>query len=208
MSVPSHPSGYDTTMDIPVSRSDCHLTVGFDRQGTHIPRFLIQLHYATSFAPVHWESVARFDHNETGSDGHDVYQEGIHIDISKQSGGEVKVCPPQGAVPHQSGKVIRWCIDYFNQEADYIVSVYEGDVSPANPPGWPDGGDSAHRLLCENTVLQNMQPEPRGEDTVSKEELTEILADTTGTTAKEIDRGVDEIAVGPLEEGEIVETEE
>jgi hypothetical protein len=53
-----------------------------------------------------------------------------------------------------------------------------------------------------------MQPEPRGEDTVSKEELTEILADATGTTAKEIERGADEIEVGPLEEGEIVETEE
>jgi hypothetical protein len=48
----------------------------------------------------------------------------------------------------------------------------------------------------------------RSEGTVSKEELTEILADATGTTADEIERGADEIKVGPLEEGEVVEADE
>jgi hypothetical protein len=53
-----------------------------------------------------------------------------------------------------------------------------------------------------------MQPEPRGEDTISKEDLSEILADATGTTGEEIERGIDEIEIGPPEEAEIVETDE
>lgn len=44
-----------------------------------------------------------------------------------------------------------------------------------------------------------------GTNTVSKEEASEILAEATGTTAEEIERGADEMDVGPLEEAEVVE---
>lgn len=53
-----------------------------------------------------------------------------------------------------------------------------------------------------------MCSEPRGEDTVSKEELSEILAEATGTTVEEIERGAEEIEIGPPEAAEVVEVDE
>lgn len=207
MSVPSHPSGYDVTKDVPTSRIDCHITVGFDRQGTHLPRFLVCLHHTTSFSPVQWTSIARADHNETGASGHDIYREGLHIDVSKAAGDEVKLYPSQTPLPTNRGKVIRACVEYFDREAGYFVDVYNGSVSPANPPGWPDGGEHERprKLIRPKHILRGMRPEPRGEETVSKEELNEVLAEATGTSAEEIEAAAEEIEIGPPEEADVVD---
>ena len=58
MSIPSLPAGYDVTKRIGSGRSDCHITVGFDREGTHIPRFLVLLHYQVSADPLQWDSLS------------------------------------------------------------------------------------------------------------------------------------------------------
>lgn len=206
MSVPTHPTGYDETKDVPVTRRfDCHMTVGFDRHRTHIPRFVVHLHYTPSSVPFQWRSIARFDHNETGDEGHDIYSEGVHIDVSRESGGEWTIEPQECALPQNRGKVIRWCVEYFDREADYFVDVYTGDISPANPPSWPDGGLPPGELISPKRIVGRMRPEPRGEETVSKEELSEILADATGTTAAEIERGAEELDIGPPWEAEVVE---
>ena len=208
MSVPRHPVGYDVTNDVSIGRSDCHITVGFDQQGNQIPRFLVRLHHATSFYPLEWAAIARFDHNESDSGGHDIYKEGIHIDVTKCSGGEVKLRLSHTHPPQNTGKVIRWCVEYFDQEADYFVDVYEETITPANPPSWPDGGQPSRTLISEESVPVDMALEPRGEETVSKEELSTILADATDTTAEDIEEGAADFEIGPPEDAEVVETDE
>lgn len=42
-------------------------------------------------------------------------------------------------------------------------------------------------------------------DVVSKEELSEILAEATGSTPEEIEQGAEEIDIGPPEEAEVVD---
>ena len=70
------PSGYDITKSVDTTPLDCLITVGFDKQPGHIPRFLVRLHYRTGVFPLQWAAIARVDHNESGTDGHDVYSKG------------------------------------------------------------------------------------------------------------------------------------
>jgi len=82
---PSLPTGYDVSKHVSTGRRDCLLTVGFDRRRRRIPRFLIQLYYRISTDPIEWTWIARMDHNETSALGHDVYHEGLHVDVDRQS---------------------------------------------------------------------------------------------------------------------------
>lgn len=204
MSVPAHASGYDVSKDVPVSRGDCHITVGFDKQKTHIPRFLVRLHYATSFLPARWTEIARFDHNETAATGHNVYQQGLHIDVKRKSGQGVTLYPSHGKLNRNRGAVIRACVDYFDREANYFVDIFKGNQSPTGAPGWPDGGKIPRILIRQKPIVVNMHPDRGGENTVSQEELTEILAEATGVSAEEIERGADEIDIAPPEQADVV----
>jgi hypothetical protein len=204
MAVPPHPSGYDETWDLQASRNDCHITVGFDKQNNYIPCFLIQLHYTTSFFPRQWTKIAQFDHNETSPIGHDIYQEGIHVDVYPASQPKGKLHPRHGALPPNRGKVISLCVNYFVTNDEYFVDVYRGNISSTAPPGWPDGGEQPRNLIREKRIVGRMSSGPRGEDTVSREELDEILAEATGTTPEEIRRGAEDIEIAPPEEADIV----
>lgn len=134
------PQGYDVSKAVPIAHPECLVTVGFDRQETHIPRFMVALQYLQSPVPLTWEMIARFDHNETSTDGHDLYDEGIHIDV-KTPTDEVTLHPPHQPLPADRGRLIRACVEYLEDHAQYFVDVSSGDVSPSNPPAWPDGGD-------------------------------------------------------------------
>jgi len=52
-----------------------------------------------------------------------------------------------------------------------------------------------------------MPPEPDPENALSPEEVTALLAEATGSTPEEIERGAEEIEIAPPEEAEVVETE-
>lgn len=206
--MPSLPSGYDVAKPVHVTRADCQLTVGFDRQRSHIPRFIVQLHYQSSTGPVQWKEVARMDHNETAVTGHDVYREGLHVDIARRSNPTVHLQLSHGQLPSNRGKVIRGCVNYFIQETDYFIDVYEEHRQPGGPPRWsPDGGDPTCKFICANPVEEDMSGESPTEDVLSVDELTELLADTTGTTPEEIEQGATNIEIAPPEEATVVNNE-
>lgn len=204
MSAPSLQTGYDHAKHVQASRSDCHITVGFDRQRGHIPRFLVQLHYQVATDPVQWRAIARMDHNETSTQGHDVYREGLHVDVARRTQESVHLHIPHGHLPATRGTVIRRCAGYLNREADYFVDVYEGRHSPGRPPGWsPDGGDPS--FICEHIIEVDMSQESPTEDALTLRELSEVLADVEGTTPEEIERGAAEIEIAPPEEASVVD---
>jgi hypothetical protein len=207
MTAPSPPAGYDVTKRVLAGRSDCHITVGFDRQRSHIPRFLVQLHYQVAIDPVQWEAIARMDHNETSVWGHDVYKEGLHVDVRRRSGGTVHLQVPNGRVTSSPGTVIRRCVEYLRREAEYCIDVYEERRSPGSPPTWsPDGGESTRTFISTDPVEEDMSREaPAEDDALAPEELSELLAEVEGTTAEEIERGAAEIELGPLEDATVVD---
>lgn len=208
MPIPSLPAGYDVTKRIGTDRPDCHITVGFDREGVHIPRFLVLLHYQVNADPLRWDAIARMDHNETAALGHDVYQEGIHVDAARRNESTAHITVTNTPLPANRGKVIRGCANYLEANAQYFIDVFEGDRSPENPPKWTDGGAAPHTLITAKPVHTGMsreQPhEDPAEEVISMDELTEVLADATGETPEEIERGAEAIDFIPPEEAPVV----
>lgn len=204
MTIPSLPSGYDVTKHVDVGRSDCHLTAGFDQEQGHIPRFLVLLHYQSETNPVQWDEIARMDHNETAPLGHDVYQEGLHVDVSRRHGETLHLQAPHTALPANRGEAIRGCVDYFKQQAGYFIDVYEGDRPAGSPPRWPDGGESPHTLITSKPMDSDMSQEEPTEEILSIDEFTEVLADATGSTPEEIERGAESFDIAPPEEATVL----
>lgn len=209
MSAPSLPTGYDVSKHVPAGRRDCLLTVGFDQLQQHIPRFLVQLHYRVATDPIEWTAIARMDHNETSTLGHDVYHEGLHVDIVRRSQPTVHLQLAHTPLPKSRGSVIRGCANYLKREAEYFVDVFEERRSPGRPPSWSDGGEPTPTFICSRRVEEDMSHEaPVDADMVSDEELTELLADAEGTTPKEVERGAAELDIAPPEEATVVDDDE
>lgn len=206
MNLPSRPTGYDVAYHVSSGRPICHITVGFDLEEGHVPRFLVYLHYRTSTNPVEWTAIARMDHNETPGQGHDVYLEGLHVDVAHRSERLIHLKVPHSPLPSNRGIVVRGCERYLRHEADYFIRVYEGHNPPGSPPRWsPNGGESAGTFIRANQLEEDMSREAPAEDEVlTPEELSEVLAEATGTTVEEIELGVGEVEIAPPWEGEIV----
>ena len=205
MTAPSVPAGYDETRHVQAGRMDCYITVGFDQQHQHIPRFLVQLHYQAETDPLRWCVIARMDHNETSVTGHDVYREGLHVDVDRRGKTTVHLDVPHSSLPPSRGTVIRACVEYLRREAEYFIDIFEGDRSPGRPPKWrPDGGRLTRTLIRLNLLERRMSHESPVENALAPEELSKLLADVEGTTAEEIERGAEEIEIAPPEEATVV----
>jgi len=210
VSYPSRPTGYDVSYHVLRGRSDCHLTVGFDREQGHVPRFLVTLYYRASTDPVVWGPIARMDHNETSSHGHNVYREGLHVDIARQASRPVHLQVQHASLPPNPGAVVRACDEYLIREADYFIAVYEERRPPGTPPRWSaDGGESTPTFISTDLVNDNMSREAPAEDAdaddiLTPEELSEVLADATDTDPEEIEQRAAELEIAHPEDGEIV----
>lgn len=208
MNAPSLPTGYDVSYHALAGRSDCHLTVGIDRERGHVPRFLLQLLYQVQAPdePVDWQAIARMDHNETSEMGHDIYREGLHVDVARRSSATVHLEIPHGSLPTSRDTVVRRCAEYLAREASYFVGIYEERLSPGAPPRWSsDGGDSATMFINRHWVEEGMGEESPIENALTLRELSERLAEIEGTTPEEIERGAAELDLAPPWEAEIVE---
>jgi hypothetical protein len=198
------PSGYDVTKSVDSARSDCLITVGFDKQQGHISRFPVRLHYRTGVFPMQWTAVARFDHNESVTDDRDIYTEGLHIDIDRESSPEVTLHPRHAPLARDRGLVIRRCVQYLDAHAGRIVDIYEERTQPSGMPGWPDSGRSGHRFMSLKTLPIDMSREELAQEPLSMDEFDEFMAAESGLSIEEFRRQADEIEIGPLKEAELV----
>ena len=146
------------------------------------------------------------DHNETSNQGHNVYQDGLHVDIARRSERTVHLQIRHGSLPSNRGVVVRACVEYLRDEAEYFIGVYEERRSPGGPPRWsPDGGEPTHTLMNVDPVATDMSRKAPSEDEpLSPEELSEALADATDSTSGEIERGAEEFEIASPEEAEVV----
>lgn len=70
--------------------------------------------------------------------GHDVREEGIHVDVVLPNDVETTLFPKGGeAVASDLGVVINLATGYFRTHREYFVGVHRGETSPQNPPSWP-----------------------------------------------------------------------
>lgn len=81
-------TGYDTLLS-----QNVRVRFGYDANRGDVTRFLIQLEYRM---PDGWTPIVRSDHNPDAPDGHDVQQEGVHMDLYRdgQKDHVRKIGPP------------------------------------------------------------------------------------------------------------------
>ena len=89
--------------------------------------FLVQLEYDVEATPTgknnpDWQTVARFDHNPDTEEGHDIREEGLHLDVYKH-GEKHKV--KRGFPPVPPGHAIRYCERYFERHAGRLLEQFE-----------------------------------------------------------------------------------
>lgn len=146
------------------------------------------------------------DHNETSTYGHDVYREGLHIDLARRSKPTVHLAIRHGPLPSSRGTVIRKGAEYLQQNAGYCIDVYEENRFPGTPPRFsPDGGERPRTLMPTDGLHEGMSQESPVEDALSLEELSEDLAEAEGTTAEVIEREAEELEFAPLDEADVVD---
>lgn len=137
---------------------------------------------------------------------HDVYNEGLHVDIARQAKPTVHLMLTHSLLPASRGEVIRRYADYFKREAEYFIDVYEECQPPRRPPSWSDGGEPSPRFMPSQRVQKPMSHEVDADaDIISDEELTKLLAEAEGRTPKAIERGADEIEIALPEEATVVD---
>lgn len=132
----TQPSGYDDSFLISCSRGDCQVGVGLNKSGGDVTAFLVQLQYAKQYLPIQWTQIARFDHNPSNPSGHDIFDEGLHIDIVRKHGRDIKIMPAISHLPRNLSVVIDGCINYFDNNAKWFKDIYDGSQSPSGAPKW------------------------------------------------------------------------
>lgn len=102
-----------------------------------ITRFVVQLEYDVATASPgdsrpEWHVVARFDHDSTSEGGHDVTEEGLHLDVYRDGERHARarsfpMIPP--------GPAMRYAENYFRQHADRLLARFElwHDLGPRRP---------------------------------------------------------------------------
>jgi hypothetical protein len=82
-------------------------------------RFLVQLEYRDE---GEWKPVVHFDHNPEGTYGHDMTEEGLHMDIYRD--GE-QYLVRQDFPPMKLSRAPAYCVSYIKTEADRLLRRFE-----------------------------------------------------------------------------------
>ena len=92
-----------------------------------VVRFVAQLEYDVQATPSggntpDWRPVARFDHDSNAEHGHDVAEEGPHLDLYKD-GEKHKVLDNFPPIP--LSRAFRYCEEYLKRHADRYLEQFE-----------------------------------------------------------------------------------
>lgn len=101
--------------------------------------FLIKLeHIPGNYWNDDWIEIARFDHNPDGG-GHDVTEEGLHVDVGLHTGKEVTYWYDDFEHSRDLDEIINYCTSLFETRSTDFIGIYDGSVDPEqfDPPASP-----------------------------------------------------------------------
>lgn len=100
----------------------------FSTDRGNVTRFVVQLEYGLDgefYWPENcdeWRQVARFDHNPESPDGHDVRDEGLHLDVYRGDDEYERTWD----FPHVPvNEAPRWCEEYLRENLDFLLERFE-----------------------------------------------------------------------------------
>lgn len=96
------------------------LVVNIDTEQGDVSRFIVAYDYRLD---DNWERVAQFDHNPEAPSGHDIEEEGLHLDLYRegQKYRVVRAKFPYVPVNHAP----RYCIEYIKQNHGALIERFE-----------------------------------------------------------------------------------
>jgi hypothetical protein len=109
---------YDRIDEIPLG-SKVQLRRGIATRRGGVPRFFAQLEYRLG---DEWAEVVRFDHDEDAEGGHDVTEEGVHMDVYRD--GE-KVDTEYVAGPMPADEALDLAEDHLTEELERLIRRFE-----------------------------------------------------------------------------------
>lgn len=93
--------------------------LGYSRDNGDITRFVVQLEYRYE---GEWVSIVRYDHDPASVHGHDVTEEGLHIDVFRE--GE-KFRTEYVAPPLPAGVALDFAEDHLAENTQRFVRRFE-----------------------------------------------------------------------------------
>lgn len=113
----------------PQTRIDVRMDIA---EEGNVEWFVVQLLH--NVEPYHadgedWREVARFDHNPDAVDGHDVVEEGLHMDLSFEKGEDETETrfPSHTPPPSDLGGTVRYCVNYLRNRHEKLTKRYNDD---------------------------------------------------------------------------------
>jgi len=93
--------------------------IGYSHDRGEITRFVVQLEYRLD---GDWVEIVRFDHDPEGTHGHDVTEEGVHMDVYRD--GE-KLRSEEIFPPMTANEALTFAEGHLNQHAGKYVRRFE-----------------------------------------------------------------------------------
>jgi hypothetical protein len=93
--------------------------VEIDKSEGRVTRFVVQLERLVN---NEWSEVVRFDHEPENPNGHDITEEGLHMDVYRES-EKARVKDDFPPVPLSDAP--RYCITYIRKNADQLLRRFE-----------------------------------------------------------------------------------
>jgi len=113
---------YPKPVDLPYLR----LRFVLETSGGSPVKFLIQLEYnlqMVSKYPDTWQAFARFDHNPQSKKGHDIEQEGLHMDLIDADGTRCDVKRGFDSIPLD--RAPEYCEGFLLERAEELAEDFE-----------------------------------------------------------------------------------
>jgi hypothetical protein len=111
-------AGYDTEFTTIVNRR-AQIRGGISTEKGDVTRFFIQLEY---WLDGEWFEVIRFDHDPEAEMGHDITEEGLHMDIYRDG---VKYRVKDDFPPVKLNRAPRYGTTYIRENAERLIRRFE-----------------------------------------------------------------------------------
>jgi hypothetical protein len=111
-------SEYDREFETPIAyRVRRRMGYSHDRGG--VTKFVVQLEYRLDDG---WSEVVRFDHDPEAPDGHDVTEEGLHMDIYREG---KKIRTEDVFPPLPANTALNFADEHMKEHAERYIKRFE-----------------------------------------------------------------------------------
>lgn len=135
------PSKYNRNWSYPIqstTQTPLRGVVRFDKPGKHVTRFAVQLQRQVDPVQNTYKTFAQIDHEPRTPQGHDLYQEGVHVDIYHIDGSTSKIHPTTtSSLPGLPIVLMHACKDYLTTHHLYFIQAARNQIQPSSPPKFP-----------------------------------------------------------------------